>query len=581
MQKNKFIDYFSWFILAVLFVASIIFARERLYGDSAFYLFQLVNGKRFVIEHLRPVSVFAQWIPLALVYLKAPMSSVILAFSVNEWVYLFLSYVIIAFYLKEKQLAFAMLCAVVIGVRWNYFNPVSELLLGVPFYFVFWILLKRETFDIRHYIGISASALLLVFSHPLYSLFIPALIFVYHLSEEKWPDKKRILLYLLFVAFCIFHYLVMDEYDQKTATSGVGDSWIQRIYSVLHFPYKSMVLQLLFAFLGTNVLLVFLLVLLYRNGKRNLFYFILITSLGYLVLVIFLFGQYFPNTYEPFERYLYPITFFVALVFFQVYTDWSRWFKWVLVVVIGVHSFLLFKYGVFVKRRYVSFEYALRYAQQFEDDKIMISGQNYFSIPLGHDWIMCNESLILSSVNDPSRTKQLFIKEAFTDARLAELQPEDYLFSPWQREQVAELNSDYFRMQNTPLRFANTDSIQSEHAASFFKNISIVPDLDKFYFRKRITLIPVTITNKNKIPLTSGSNLEDVKLSYRWYPVESGEVIAGDKSPLIADVYTELTQFFVIKAPSKPGKYIFQADLLYNGEKWAGTESSKQEVRIY
>src|SRR5262245_25714017 len=135
MQEKKFLFAGYFCLLALLFFA-VYFNVERLYGDSAFYLFRIINDKKFIIEHNRPIAVIIEIFPYVLSRLFASMGSIILSFSLNEWLYFAASFAVIAFILKKPTTAFAMLYTYIVGSRWNYFNPVSELILSTPLYFI-------------------------------------------------------------------------------------------------------------------------------------------------------------------------------------------------------------------------------------------------------------------------------------------------------------------------------------------------------------------------------------------------------------------------------------------------------------
>ena len=122
-----------FFVMPVLFVFSIVFANERIYGDSADYLFKIIHHGDFFIAHNRPASVFVEWLPLLMVKLKLPLSYILYGFSIAEFAYFFIWYIIFSRVLKAPPYAIGIVLAYTFGLRWNYFNPVSELILAFPF----------------------------------------------------------------------------------------------------------------------------------------------------------------------------------------------------------------------------------------------------------------------------------------------------------------------------------------------------------------------------------------------------------------------------------------------------------------
>src|SRR4051812_42223715 len=94
-RKNDLMT--SFIILGFLFLIALVFNRERIYGDAAYYLFQLVNDKRFVIEHNRFIEPVIEFIPYLLVKYSVNLKYVILAASLNEWLYYFVCFLVLAY----------------------------------------------------------------------------------------------------------------------------------------------------------------------------------------------------------------------------------------------------------------------------------------------------------------------------------------------------------------------------------------------------------------------------------------------------------------------------------------------------
>ncbi|UPT65231.1 MAG: hypothetical protein M0D57_11705 [Sphingobacteriales bacterium JAD_PAG50586_3] len=136
-ENEKFYNRVVLFIaLPVLFVFSIVFVNERIYGDSAGYMFQVINFETFNIVHNRPSSVFVEWLPLLLVKLHAPLQVVLYGFSIGEFAWFLIWYLLFSRVLKAPMYGVGVVLAYVFGLRWNYFNPVSELITAFPFVFL-------------------------------------------------------------------------------------------------------------------------------------------------------------------------------------------------------------------------------------------------------------------------------------------------------------------------------------------------------------------------------------------------------------------------------------------------------------
>ena len=145
LKEKKTILIYTSICLLIWCFFSLFFAFERLYGDSAYYLFYMINDAKYFIAHHRPASLFIEWIPLIQIKIGSSINSIIYGFSFNEAIFQILAVLLTCLWLKDPFLGFAMIITLFVGAKWNCFNPVSELILGTPvFFFMFGILLNIE-----------------------------------------------------------------------------------------------------------------------------------------------------------------------------------------------------------------------------------------------------------------------------------------------------------------------------------------------------------------------------------------------------------------------------------------------------
>ena len=282
----------------------------------------------------------------------------------------------------------------------------------------------------------------------------------------------------------------------------------------------------------------------------------------------------FPDWFEPFERFLFPIPQVVCLYFFA-HAKLNKYSYLLLTVLALYHLYFIFGYGKGVKKRYELLDHAIAYARQFHEQKQAFRGDNFFVKRLGGDWIMCCESMLLSAEKGKDSVRQVFVQEAYDKKTLTNLKPNQFFFSPLLIDNIDVLNKNYFHFYESPLRYVNTNSIQSNYPKAFFENIKCNIEGNKKLKCNKEYLIPVTIINNNNIPLTSGMNKEKIELSYHWWVGEKAVESEGMKSPLMADVYSSLHQFVNVKTPEKAGVYNLSIDLVYDRQKWMNIKGWK------
>ena len=558
----------------VLLLFAVYFNVSRLYGDSAFYLFKIVNHEKFVIEHNRPIAAVIEILPYFLTRISASMSAIILSFSLNEWLYFAVSFFVISLLLKNPTAGFAMLFAYIAGSRWNYFNPVSELILSTPLYFILYSLLDRKPGKIIMAF-ISLLIVLLVFNHPLNSIIVPALLILYWLGRTPENKKPFIFMLAILIMTIIAHYFVLDNYERNPMQQ--HDKDYSPISYLLKFNYARFWSKTIPWYLGTLVLFSFSFFYLFKQRKYRLLASSFLFAAIYFSLVMYSSSFLYPNTYEPFERYLFLLPVFSSVLFFLSCKQENVFVRYIVpVVLIIYHLGLNFIYGQFVKGRYAYFEKIISYAQQFPEQKMAIRNSNYYYIkPRGHDWEMPNESLLLSSRQGRENVRQVFIREAFSGEMLSNLQEDQFFYSPSLPGQMNTTSQKYFPLTPCKIRYANTDSDQSNLPEAFFKNISIECDVPKKLHPGKEISIPVTLRNKNREPLTSGMNTVKVAISYLWY--KDGNPMPWDsiQSPILVDVYSEVNQEMILRMPKEKGTYELRIDIIFKESKWAGVSSER------
>lgn len=560
-QKENALLWLGMAILAVLGVFAVVFARERLYGDSAIYLFWLSQTENFQILHLRPSSYFTQWLPLLGMKAGAEMNTVIVLHSLSEWLLVSLSFLLIAVRLRQVRLGLAMLLALLIGSRWNYFNPVSELLTGLPFFFLMFALLLQDKKSAWSYVWCFLLLVFTLFNHMLFSLMVPlfaAWLWLINRLENRlfWTGLAVIMV------VAIGHFLVMDSYDIGSikADEGIADGMERvRRFGFANFLKHELKFKWAAFFMSALVLWALL-----KQKFRLAALLFLGAATGLTLLVIYKYGGYFPETYEPFERYLFPVSVFAAFAFMMIRPLQNLRIETAFLTLVAVFQLAaLYRYGSFVTKRFDFLDYALVYAQENEKPKLAFRAENYYTDPLGHNWTMMNESVLLTSGKFDKQTSQVFIYEYFQPGEVDNLPEDELLWAPYAgwTIKIDDLNPRYFKMKKGMLQMANTDSIQRFRGESWFENLTLEIGNPTTQKPGKMTTMPITILNSNTQPLTSGMRKERIVIFTGWMD-KTGYRQLHTETAIIADVHKRLKQPVKVQIPPKDHEWTFTAGLV-------------------
>lgn len=569
--------------LSFLLFIAILFCNQRLYGDVASYLFFMIYKNGFDIEHNRFVIVLTEWLPVLMIKKQMSLRHVILGFSISEWLY-FSSCIAAAYFLfKDKVVALAILFAYLLGNRWNYFNPVSELYVAMPLAMLVAAIFRQAKFStVLLLIAIVLNAFIL-FAHPLYFIVLPAILVVVYFQQQHFRFNTNHYLYTAsIVAIMIVRYLYLDEYEKNPLSTLKNPDYDAKM--LLSFKFiKDYFLTNASYYLGC-IILSLLCAYNFIKTKKALYAFGLIAFIfGYWLMVMFKFGFLYPATYEPFERYLFPIPIIVSIVYFSFCYKQTKLENAMLLAVFMWQFALLFQYGKFVQKAFSIMEKANSYANQFPEQKILFEPENYYpqlpysSSDQGHNSYVFHQSVLLSASQPNSRMNQVLLRYAVQDSILNKIQENDYLhfYANWVAG-IQHLNTAYFNMRPSKIRIANTSGVQGDMPDEFYKNIQ----LDLFGATKfkpnSYYLLPVRITNLNDtIPILSGRRYELVNLSYRWLQNDQMVIADGLRTPILGDVYTYVDQYILIQTPPAAGQYQIKVDIVYEGKRWVNATNLK------
>lgn len=162
---------FAFYILGCYTILSGYFALERiLNSDNSYYLFQVLNYKHFWLPEYRWSDVFSQIPLLVFTQLNASLHFLIYTYSLTFP----LEYIVIAavceYFLKVKEAALTLALALITGVAYSFFHPVTETYQALAFGILLYatIVSERLRFNtILYYLSIAGISLVCFVSHPI------------------------------------------------------------------------------------------------------------------------------------------------------------------------------------------------------------------------------------------------------------------------------------------------------------------------------------------------------------------------------------------------------------------------------
>lgn len=532
---------------------SFIYRLDRLYGDSAYYLFNIINELKFSIAHYRPSGYLVEFIPLYLVRHGSDMKSIIEWFSFNESLVL-VGFAVSAYgILKDIKISIAILLPFFLGDRYNYFNPVSELLLASPV-LILWIgiLDKFGTKNIVNLIFIPF-IVFIVYSHPLFNILFPVTYGL--LVLQKRISIKWIMAHCgIFILTALYHFKQMNDYDQQQMnvanTRGIVDT-IQYYFSQHEFGSYLLYCIPLIIVISAKIYTYFV------SGNRMLAIYCVVFSLGYFGMVMYKFQNMFPDTLEPFERYLFPLSIFAGVIYYLgedlKKINWSI----VLTLIIVVQTLQIINYGKKVQIRNSQLINVIEYAQNSHLCKVVVDYFNFNPNRLGHDWIMTTESMLLSKIVGNNATVQVSVLQSFDKELFKRFERNQYVHFPWFSLNQNELNPDYFHFYEQGLSILNTEPSDTFLLNdSIAKRICVKLPLDRFKHNSGFKLQPIEIENLSLIPIPSKIVGKDgYTLFYEWKSI-TNKVVTSGENKLLADLRPGLLkQLCLIESPEKKGKY--------------------------
>ena len=238
--------------------------------------------------------------------------------------------------------------------------------------------------------------------------------------------------------------------------------------------------------------------------------------------------------------------------------------------------------GFKVKFRYDQLYRALDYTADFPNGKYSFRASNYYTYKYGHDWVMPNESLLISSLSGKSGSRQVFIKEAIDRNIYNTLKDNSFLYASWWNKSMSDLNSNYFDLSDTGLVEVNTDIEQMNLSEENLKNVKIkfISEEPRKIGSGKELFALIELENQREKPLYSGMNADGISLAVKFVSTDGKIELSERYTPLIADVHTSLRQHLAIKGPKPVGDYTWEVGLKFNNNRFISLYQSQTTLTV-
>jgi len=431
-------------VFLVLAAFSALYSFERLYADSGYYFFQLINKQAFHVEHGRLVLFLSQsltWIGLQLHF---PLKLLVLIYSLTSVLFHFSLTYIAYKYFKNYHAAIVLCLLQFVGIVEAHFTPQFELFYGLSLLVFSYAYVKHfnSAFNWKHGLVVMLLLVFVFTSHPM-----AVLCFVV-LYSSLLRDYKSYKKWLLYITLSLGLYVIIKKtfpseyekakFDELLRLVSIGE--YQKIFSFSYF-FKWL------KFMVANYLDVLILLGLgiYVGLKEKKFLEVTVVLLSFLLIVFLNCINLNPEEINRYIEQMYAPAVFVVLVLF-LYFKLNSW-TYILILLITAYRILLTidTVSMHEKRNMVMFD-LLKKTEQVKQQKFVVKDSLIEDHKEIANWSYGIESMVMSSAKLNS-TKQLCLEQDFLfNDNNKKLKPNEFLFRKWEIWDNTDLNQNYYTL---------------------------------------------------------------------------------------------------------------------------------------
>lgn len=429
---------------------AIYFYHERLAPDTSYYFFKSLNSQHFHIEHQRWVLGIAELPVVILSRLHAPLTLIMMVYSV--W-HLFFFYLIgLIIYLRYRQV-FAWLLLLLfqlIGVRYGFTCPIFEQFYGTAIAILFFVMLRqKESVRIINIILQLILWVLLIGSHP-FNIILGCFLLTLDFSETRnW--KKYIPYLIVLPLFLLYKKMNVSSYESDKV------SWIfdvehnktyQHLFQIDYYRHAGIYL---WAYYKDLIILAITWILFCLISRRWLALLMTVAFVsGTLLLVNF---SYDMTEYSGYNEQLYFIL--VPLILIPVLLDMftlckQTWATMLLILgsmfLISIHMKDQFEEATRFQIRTQLVNAWIKTSQTLPGNKFYIDQRNYPKASRYLGWDITYFSLLFSSEQGSKKQVSIMNLEENPSSSLLQVGKDTFNFRPGEKMAIGALNRNYFSL---------------------------------------------------------------------------------------------------------------------------------------
>jgi hypothetical protein len=528
-------------LFGLMLIMAIYFFKERLYADSAYYIFHTIDSGSFVTANQRIVLAISEIISLAVYYSGANLHTILLTWSVSHVLFYYLLFIIVYHIHKNEAAGVAIILLQVIGQVWLYYSPMLEICYGAALLVVFAVLLDEKKFTVSRWFWLIVLEILVLTSHPEnFVLFF--FVIVADIISNGFRKKIHITFFVLLIICIIFKSMTFSEYeggklgymlnlDQNHQYENLWNKhYMGDVFGIFFSHYK-----VLFVFLLLSTVTMIL-------RRRWMMLLLLYFCAGGLIVLINA-----TNYAREFTRYneslYYPIVGLMTLAFIsEFYILLPRITKTVVficIILISVSQLNIIKInGEYLKLRTMQLEEMVHVSESAGLKKSLVRLENVEKDRWVLNWSYPMETLLISSLEGPSQTVSLVDDEDFDyrDTSIA-LTPDRFILRRWEIRDNSNLLPFFNMKYGDYVSLNNADSAVTKESVAGKLSIALNDEKPLEAYSK--IFIPVEILNSTgkKIPSLP------IDANYFLVQVSNGEQLSSSQIPFdvdITDHYTEI-----------------------------------------
>ena len=453
MKKDSsyYLDLIIHLLFFILFIFSIVFFKERLFSDSGYYIYRVIDSGGFAIGLNRFILLFSQILPVIAVNLGLSLKSILILYSINHVLFFYILFLISRYIYKNKVAGLLLILIQTIGIQSGFFTPMFELYYGAGFLILLDVILYKENHKLIDFILLIIITLVALTSHP-FTYFLFGFILLFHFIKYRWQYIYYYLAAIVLVGIVyVFKKYTASDYEQSKTNSiiyllhnGVYDLQYLKSLTIFLLQYYK---ELLVLMLITTIVFIYK-----KEYLKTLLY--LISFLFLLILINLSYYGFEHSRYQ--EQVYFPLSFIVVYTFVNyVVKNCNAKYQ----ISIYLFSSILFYFrineirisGNSFTERVDKMEQLIIKCRTLNGNKFIVKindlvQNNEFEI----SWSIPMETMLLSGLTPNEKTITICTDDDMdTNDNKLKLKPEEYLMRCWDIREDKSVNKKYFHLEDT------------------------------------------------------------------------------------------------------------------------------------